>query len=401
MATATPAPESELPSSLNHLRFEATRVFQGGAQQVVSAVRYPVPASSNDVQGQALAFAWKEWWKSTLFGRNPDTQDPRWASINRTGTIWKSFGEAANVATGQPHVYCYNCGSLMQHPTAKNTGVKHLWNHTKSQSCYYIETPVHPTQQPLTTLPKRPHNSKLPPYTPDALGKELVQLVVDNSWSFRSIERPSFRRFVQFLRPDAAIISRYKFGQAFENQFAAAYANILQDLEKDTKISIALDAWTGSNHLGFLAVKGYYITKKWELRERLLDFLPMRGQHTGLSMANEVLGVLRSTRTTDRLLGVTCDNASNNSTLSRSLESRLGEQGHTWSAAENTIPCLAHIINLVVQDIISHLKLASSDEDETKKSFQRSHCQGIETQISVPNSLRKVQLFLLQCFITG
>jgi hypothetical protein len=51
-----------------------------------------------------------------------------------------------------------------------------------------------------------------------------------------------FQQFVRFLRPDAVIISRYKFGQIFKSQFLDAKAALLQDLDKDTTISIALDA---------------------------------------------------------------------------------------------------------------------------------------------------------------
>ena len=123
-------------------------------------------------------------------------------------------------------------------------------------------------------------------------------------------------------------------------------------------------------------------------------------------MAKEVLKVLKSTGLTNRLLGLTSDNASNNGTLSRSLESRLADEGHTWPALENTIPCLAHIINLVVQDILLHLKLDPA-EAEPSKIFQRSHTSSIHSGTSVPNSLRKVSNFLnfffylLQLFITG
>jgi hypothetical protein len=196
------------------------------------------------------------------------------------------------------------------------------------------------------------------------------------------------------------IISRYKFGQIFKSQFLDAKAALLQDLDKDTTISIALDAWTGANHLSFLAIKGYYINAYWQLKEKLLDFIPMRGKHTGVSMAKEVLKVLKAFNKTKKLLAITCDNASNNSTLSRTLESSLKEETYPWNSRENTIPCLAHIINLVVQDIIQHLKLSASVEAEYGNTLQRQHIKDIQTEVSVPNSLRKVRRLLSQLFIT-
>jgi hypothetical protein len=55
------------------------------------------------------------------------------------------------------------------------------------------------------------------------------------------------------------IINCYKFGQLFEKQFTEAAATLLHNLSTNTKILIALDAWTSNNYLSFLAVKGYYI----------------------------------------------------------------------------------------------------------------------------------------------
>ena len=69
---------------------------------------------------------------------------------------------------------------------------------------------------------------------------------------------------------------------------------MLQDLGPNTKISIALDAWTRTNHFGFLTIKIYYINTHQDLKEKLLDFILMRGLHTGVSMAKEVFKALKS-----------------------------------------------------------------------------------------------------------
>jgi hypothetical protein len=179
-----------------------------------------------------------------------------------------------------------------------------------------------------------------------------------------------------------------------QEQFELVIEQLLSDLGSATKLSIALDAWSAANHLSFLAIKAYYIDRNWQLREVLLDFIPLRGRHTGVSMSSDLMRVLQLTKTCKRLLAVTCDNAGNNSTLTRNLERKLRDEGITWSSAENAIPCLAHIINLVVQDIISYLKLAASAEMEEAEQLQRRHIRQIENNISVPNSLRKVRLFI-------
>lgn len=126
----------------------------------------------------------------------------------------------------------------------------------------------------------------------------------------------------------------------------------------------------------------------------------MRGSHTGVSMATEVVAVLKATNKIRQLLAVTCDNAANNGTLTRSLEQKLRDDRIRWSSKENTIPCLAHIINLVVQDIIQALKISSPLGDEQIKNLQQRHVGDIEAAISVPNSLRKGCTVLSHKFIT-
>jgi hypothetical protein len=49
----------------------------------------------------------------------------------------------------------------------------------------------------------------------------------------------------------------------------------------------------------------------------------MRGRHTSVSIATEVLYILSNTNLKHRLLGVTTDNASNNRTLNNALEVQL------------------------------------------------------------------------------
>lgn len=401
-ADSTAASFSDLPIDLHQFKLSAPQTIKGGGQQIVPLVKRPLFNAEVTEESKSILIAWEQWWCNTSWGRDPTADKPRWNSAARSGYIWNHFREASHALDGHPYVYCLNCGHVLQHPNIKSCGTKHLINHLKTRACSGTKSPVH--EQPDSPFLPHPREqrraSTIPIYSPLVFEQELVRLVIDNNWSFRTIERPSFLRFLSFLRPNTVIMSRYKFEQSFEEQFRAAKAVMLQDLGSNTKISIALDAWTAANHLSFLAVKGYYINNKWELRERLLDFIPMRGRHTGVSMATEVLQVLKATNTTKKLLAITCDNASNNSTLSRSVETNLGEEAYTWNSRENTIPCLAHIINLVVQDIIYHLKLSAASDAEDINILQRQHIRDISTDMSVPNSLRKAGACLSQIFIT-
>jgi hypothetical protein len=48
----------------------------------------------------------------------------------------------------------------------------------------------------------------------------------------------------------------------FHEQSNAAKRSILSNLNKTTKVSLALDTWTANNYLYFLAIKVYFINNK-------------------------------------------------------------------------------------------------------------------------------------------
>jgi hypothetical protein len=271
-----------------------------------------------------------------------------------------------------------------------------MTSHLQSLRCRRVEEPVHDAYMPPAVRAVRRVLATVPKYSVAAFGKELVRVVVGSNWSFRTIERPAFRRFVQFLRPDNVPVTRFQFKTIFEDQYSIITESLLDNLGKNTRVSIALDAWSSGNHLSFLAIKGYYIDENWKLREPLLDFVPLRGSHTGMSIALEVTQVLQKLDLLKRLLALTADNASNNRTMASHLQFKLEALGVEWDCHENSIPCLAHIVDLVVQAIIRHLKLASSDSIEAAESLQRRHMGEISASTSVPNSLKKVRRVITQ-----
>lgn len=144
---------------------------------------------------------------------------------------------------------------------------------------------------------------------------------------------------------------------------------MLKDLRKSTKVSITLNTQTRNNYYSFLAIKGYFILDNQQLKKKLLNIILIYRQYTGFSIAKEVFQILILIGTLKRLLRITYNNTSNNSTLLQSLQSKLKEEGYLQKAIENTVSYLAYIINLVVQDIIVYLKLISTKEDKLSKLF--------------------------------
>jgi hypothetical protein len=139
--------------------------------------------------------------------------------------------------------------------------------------------------------------------------------------------------------------------------------NLLQKLPPDAKISLALDIWTSPFRQAFMAITGYFIDEAWEYREILLGFEPLSGFHTGANLSDVLLRVLQEHRIADRVLAATTDNASNNSTLISSIQESIQSLELNPDSTIIQIPCLAHIIQLSLKDLLGQMK--ANPENET------------------------------------
>src|SRR5207248_3085611 len=65
----------------------------------------------------------------------------------------------------------------------------------------------------------------------------------------------------------------------------------------------------------------------------------------------------------EKLYCITTDNAANNYTMARELNKLLTRDHIQWDHRTHHIPCLAHIINIVVQHFLKTLVIEVDDED--------------------------------------
>lgn len=149
---------------------------------------------------------------------------------------------------------------------------------------------------------------------------------------------------------------------------------LLAGKPRHTAISITLDTWTNPNHLAFLGIVGSFITSQWERKEILLGFEPLSGAHTGGALAAVFQKTLYEYNIESQLLAITAGNASNNKTLCQVLSEKLELKGIQWSAKQNQLLCIAHVIQLIVNEIVKHLSIEARD-DEAAVLFNEDNIQ--------------------------
>ncbi|KAG2107773.1 hypothetical protein BD769DRAFT_1305308, partial [Suillus cothurnatus] len=80
--------------------------------------------------------------------------------------------------------------------------------------------------------------------------------------------------------------------------------------------------------------------------ELLIDFHEIIGEHSSANLAKAVWNTLELYGLKDWIMGVVCDDATNNDTLLKSLENRCAAEGIDFSHKKACIHCLPHIVHL-------------------------------------------------------
>lgn len=108
-----------------------------------------------------------------------------------------------------------------------------------------------------------------------------------------------------------------------------------------------------------MAIRGHCIDNQWQLKSKLLDFVYIEGNHHGQNHSAILVECLHRLKVSfSKILAITADNAGSNDTLFDWLD----EYG--ISAVSSQVRCLAHVMNLAAQDMLSVLKVPSHCDPE-------------------------------------
>lgn len=183
--------------------------------------------------------------------------------------------------------------------------------------------------------------------------KALLRWVIECNQPFTEPQQKAFVALIRTLNPCAEVVS----DKTVKADLMAEFTQKTHELKTEVadvpgKISITMDAWTSKNSLAFLAIRGHWLDRQWKYHSKLLDFAYIEGEHTSFELSQIFekclvhLGIPFT-----KIMAVTLDNATNNDTFFTWLEQ------HGITAVDNRMRCMAHIINLGVQDIMKSLKM--------------------------------------------
>lgn len=151
----------------------------------------------------------------------------------------------------------------------------------------------------------------------------------------------------------------------FLQEFQSMQKNLKQILaQNDSKFSFTMDGWSAKNFKSFYGITCHFIDKLWILRSAALDLIASHGKHAAKDISKMFLKCLNFFEITDKIQGITMDNASVNTKFVLELEKLLVPKKIDFDSEDQAFKCFAHVINLAVQDIMKLLTAASIENDE-------------------------------------
>ena len=203
--------------------------------------------------------------------------------------------------------------------------------------------------------------------TQQTLEKNLLRWVISSKQPFTVIESPAFQQLLKDI-PGVSLpfTSRHTLRERLLGDFNLQRVMLKNELATTCQtIALSLDVWTSKNHIPILGVIGHWLTEEFEYREKVLEFKELRGPHSGENLAAAIQALLIELNLERKLLSITGDNASNNERMAvelfNSLQKTYGADS-LFCGLDSYIRCLAHIINLIVKDILQALKSGSAEE---------------------------------------
>lgn len=173
------------------------------------------------------------------------------------------------------------------------------------------------------------------PFSQDNLSEALVELVVMEDLPFQFVDSPFFRALIEMLRPGTKVFGRTSLLKEIYLRYDYELELLKERLKStSSKISVTGDCWTSSNNLPFLGVTAHYIDSDWTLKNTLLAFEYVDGEHSGERLASSLISLLDQFNISSKFLMITTDNASNNKTMIEQLEKKLGaREGHYFQGS--------------------------------------------------------------------
>jgi hypothetical protein len=194
----------------------------------------------------------------------------------------------------------------------------------------------------------------------------LTLFLVETNSSFRLIERESFGKLMRYCNGSVPNLSHQTVARDLRRMHDELKPRIQERFHKHVleggSFNITLDAWTSGNKIHYLGITAHWMDKDWDLNDTVIGFKRLLGSHTAENLCHTLLKFLREFKIESNIRCITADNHKVNDAMFDRLQARMPG----WRKKHGQVRCMAHVMNLAAQKIISSLK---AEAQETEASM--------------------------------
>ncbi|KAM3238296.1 zinc finger BED domain-containing protein RICESLEEPER 2-like [Capsicum annuum] len=172
--------------------------------------------------------------------------------------------------------------------------------------------------------------------------RALCRMVIVDELPFRFVEKEGFRNFMKVVQPHFKIPSHYTVTHDCFKLFDEEKQKLKRSFrDAQQRVCLTTDTWTSLQRINYI--------------------------HRGEDMANEISKCLRDWGI-DKIFTITVDNVSSNDVTVKELAKIFTKRGTNFMNGQHLhVRCMAHIINLIVQD---GLKMTGVSIEKVRKAVK-------------------------------
>jgi hypothetical protein len=192
----------------------------------------------------------------------------------------------------------------------------------------------------------------------DAIRQALASMIILDELPFTFVEREGFKKFVAAACPRFHIPSRWTITIDCFDLYLVKKTKLKSYLISNSqRVYLTTDTWTSLQKMNYMCLTIHFIDNDWKLNKIILNFCPISG-HSGKEIRMTVERCLLDWEI-DQVFTVTVDNASSNDLAIDWLKKMITNWGTgTLNGKHLHMRCIAHIINLVVQDSLKEMNMS-------------------------------------------
>ncbi|WVZ83450.1 hypothetical protein U9M48_030596 [Paspalum notatum var. saurae] len=327
------------------------------------------PMDKDDNLLRSIGYFWSNSLNYFLFGSGPMTPTLMDVAMvkhlrHAQSNVWEHFEKSLIEVDGDLNAACKYCGLKLNTKSGTSSLRGHIAN-----ACQGIDSATR--KRFKASMNKQPHEENFV-FDPQICRKAMNKFIIHAEIPFLKLEDPYLQPWINTMQPTFHVRGRHTICSDCLKKYEDMKKELQTELQNlDSHVCLTSDIWTSSQNIGYMVVTAHYVDPEFKLKKKIIWFKELEYPHLGYAISDDLVLCMTDWGIRDKLFTLTLDNVSNNTSacelLIKSHKNELlfeGEHLH--------VRCSAHILNILVQDVMRLIHSAIEKIHELLKYIDSS-----------------------------